>query len=82
MRLKFIIGLLTVFVAIEGGYMLINRKISSRFIPINGYDGFVAIDTASGRLCTTMKFPPLHDANAPTDEAALVRALPYCSDIR
>jgi len=82
MRLKVVTGVLIVLVALESSYILTSRKPASRFIPVSGYDGFIAIDTASGRLCTAWKFPPLHEADVPTNEAALVRALPSCSDIR
>ena len=53
------------FVALNGQtlYILSYRHPTNRFLHVRGYDGFVALDTFSGRLCATWTFPSLHETD-------------------
>jgi len=53
MVFKFLTILLVATAVIEGGY-LIHRRPTNRFQPVSGYQGFLALDTRDGRLCSTM----------------------------
>jgi hypothetical protein len=45
---------LTVLLGTETFVMVMSRRTANRFRPVENYDGLVAFDTASGRLCKTI----------------------------
>lgn len=56
MSLKLLTAMLIFCLAVESVYLLKHRHpTNSRFRPLEGYDGIVAFDTATGQLCKTLR---------------------------
>jgi hypothetical protein len=53
MILKYFIVVLGLIVVAEGAYLVL-RHPTNRFQTVSGYEGFMALDTRDGRLCSTM----------------------------
>jgi hypothetical protein len=76
------VALITILAA-ETAYVLYRPR-PNRFQPITAGelgDGFVALDTATGRLCRTWTFPGPPNEKMEI-QAVFVRALPACWEIR
>jgi hypothetical protein len=55
MLLKLLTVGLALLLAAESLYILSHRHPINRFKPVDGYDGLVAFDTATGQLCKTLR---------------------------
>lgn len=86
--LTIILGLVVIA---ECGYFALRRP-TNRFQPVGGYQGFLALDTRDGRLCSTMpgkEAPSVYkkqadketDENLKADLSALAM-VPTCWSIR
>ena len=82
MLFKVLTGVLMVLLVGLTIYVFTNRKPVDRFRLVDGYDGYVALDTATGQACRTyggkadLSKPPDSDATV-----AFVVRLPPCRDI-
>jgi hypothetical protein len=54
MLFKVLTVILAVLLIAETGYVLMHRGTIQRFQPVGGYQGFMALDTGNGRLCSTL----------------------------
>jgi hypothetical protein len=73
--------ILVVLLLVETGYIFTHRNQANRFQPVKDYEGLMAIDTATGRMCRTMPtLPPKSEHEEST--ISFVRGLPACWDIR
>ena len=55
MVFKVITCVLALLVAGEALFIVMNWRATNRFKPVDGYDGLVAFDTATGQLCKTLR---------------------------
>jgi hypothetical protein len=55
MIFKIFTAILVLLVAGETLFFVMNRRSPNRFKPVEGYDGLVAFDTATGQLCKTLR---------------------------
>ena len=55
MLLKSLFAVLALLLAAESLFILMHRHPANRFKPVEGYDGVVAFDTATGQLCKTLR---------------------------
>jgi hypothetical protein len=53
--LKFFTGCLAAVLVVESAYIVLHRQTANRFKPVEGYEGIVAFDTATGQLCKTLR---------------------------
>src|ERR1700730_446981 len=54
MLFKLLTAVLALLLATESLFILMHRHPTNRFKPVEGYDGVVAFDTATGQLCKTL----------------------------
>lgn len=80
MALKISIALLASLVLLDS-WAVLTRHPNQRFKQIDE-DGYIALDTATGRLCVTVKRYPA-DKTEPVDtKTDILRNLPTCADLR
>lgn len=92
MPFKVLTVILLILLCAETAFILPYRRSGSRFLPVSGYQGFLALDTRDGRLCSTMpgnQAPSVYkeEANKETNEnlkvdLSTLAAVPTCWSIR
>jgi hypothetical protein len=76
MLFKILTVILLILLAAESGYILIHRHPSDRFKVVRDYDyGIVAFDSATGRLCKTLRTKSAAEIEK-SDAAAAKKAAP------
>ena len=66
MLLKSLIAVLALLLAAESLFIAVHHRPANRFKPVEGYDGVVAFDTATGQLCKTLRTEPAVTSQRPT----------------
>ena len=80
MVLKIMVVVLAIL-ALAEFYLIAFRHPNNRFKQIDE-DGYIALDTATGQLCVTVKRFPPKDAPNPSDKVLVIRNMPTCADLR
>ena len=83
MRWKLLTSILAVLLLAQTVYMVGYRPLRpSRFQPVAEGNGFLALDTVTGRLCRTIPDGVLHPPDDADNETKLIAVLAACENFR
>jgi hypothetical protein len=92
MLFKVLTVILFVLLCAETGYIMMHLGSANRFQPVSGYQGFLALDTRDGRLCSTTpgkEAPSVYKEQADKEtnedlkaDLSTLAAVPTCWSIR
>jgi hypothetical protein len=86
--LTLVTAFLTLLLVAESVYILLRRQPTNRFKAVEGYQGIVAFDTATGQLCKTLRTKSAAEIERSAEKSSadsalqFVANLPRCADIR
>lgn len=71
---KLLTAVFVVLLAAESLYILMHRRPTNRFKSVEGYNGVVAFDTATGKLCKTLRTNSVAETKQSDADAAKIPA--------
>jgi hypothetical protein len=78
MVFKLLTALFAVVIAAETFFILTRSHPANRFKPVDGYEGVVAFDTATGQLCKTLRTKSAAQIEREAESASAAKELEPC----